>query len=408
MLLVYNYYMTTLVMPLVSIIVPVYNTPRKYLAQSLDSISKQSYENIEIILVDDGSDEGTANFCDSYVKKHDGWRVIHQVNSGASTARNVGLSQATGRYVQFIDSDDVLDPHITERLLGNFEDSEVDIALCRYYTFENTIVDAVEGEPFKYTGVWKADLRPDSIFTTTSPSIWKMMFRMDFLKANNLRFDKSLVRGEDLLFGCQALAMSNKVATVNDVLYYYRVNTNSSVVSNKNPDFLTTFSALKKLKKFLIHNGLYSLYKQGYMRLVFNGSLLYDYTDNTSLFIKQYAQLHEFTKALINTASESFAEEIKEDGGCADTLLVAEETTPTDYFVRQYQLSKQKAQQSRAYAVGLEQEMLMLRGELEKAKQNLSDLQNKKDEIEAELKSLEYIKPILKKLVINIKHRLNT
>lgn len=398
--------MTTLERPLVSVIVPVYNTPRKYLAQSLDSISKQSYENIEIILVDDGSDEGTANFCDSYAKKYDGWRVIHQLNSGASTARNVGLSQATGRYVQFIDSDDVLDPRITERLLGNFEDSEVDIALCRYSIFENTIVDAVEIEPFKYTGVWKADLRPDSIFTTTSPSIWKMMFRMDFLKAKNLRFDKSLVRGEDLLFGCQALAMSNKVATVNDILYYYRVNTNSSVVSNKNPDFLTTFSALKKLKKFLIHNGLYSLYKQGYIRLVFNGSLLYDYTDNTSLFIKHYAQLHEFTKALINTASENFKEDIRSDGGCADALLVAEEATPTDFFARLYQLSRQEAKQNRAYAVNLEQDVATLRKELGKTTQQLSDLQHKADQIEAELGSLEYITPVEKKLIKNIIHKL--
>ena len=122
---------------LVSVMLPVYNTS-KYLKRCLDSVINQTYKNLEIILVDDGSTDDSGTICDEYAKKDKRIKVIHKENGGLSTARNAGIEAATGDYYSFIDSDDIVDLNFIERMLNNCIYNNCEISICNYkFVFNN-------------------------------------------------------------------------------------------------------------------------------------------------------------------------------------------------------------------------------------------------------------------------------
>ena len=122
--------------PLVSVIVPIYNS-EKYLDACVQSILNQSYQNLEILLIDDGSKDSSPKMCDDFAKKDERVKVIHKENGGQASARNLGLEIAKGEYIGFVDSDDKILPEMYETLLGAMLESKSDIALCgRYNVFE--------------------------------------------------------------------------------------------------------------------------------------------------------------------------------------------------------------------------------------------------------------------------------
>lgn len=117
--------------PLISVIVPVYHV-EKYLTKCVDSICSQTYDNLEIILVDDGGDDMCPSICDEYKKIDSRIKVIHKKNGGLSDARNAGLDIATGQYLYFVDSDDYIDDHTIEFLYASIVANGSDIAVCEY------------------------------------------------------------------------------------------------------------------------------------------------------------------------------------------------------------------------------------------------------------------------------------
>ena len=116
-------------MDLVSVIVPVYNV-QKYLTMCLESISKQTYHNLQIILIDDGSSDASSQICDDWANKDNRIEVIHKINGGLSDARNVGLTCVKGQFICFVDSDDVLDSHYIEWLYDSIKTNKAKVAAC--------------------------------------------------------------------------------------------------------------------------------------------------------------------------------------------------------------------------------------------------------------------------------------
>lgn len=119
-------------MKLLSIIVPVYNV-KSYLKKCVESIINQTYTNLQIILVDDGSTDGSQDICDEFAQRDSRIVVIHKENGGLSTARNVGMDRAKGAYIAFVDSDDWLEPNMYEALISQLEKHEADIVACSFY-----------------------------------------------------------------------------------------------------------------------------------------------------------------------------------------------------------------------------------------------------------------------------------
>lgn len=127
--------------PLISVIIPVYKV-EKYLPKCLESVMGQTYKNLEIILVDDGSPDNCGKICDKYAAKDNRIRIIHKLNGGLSDARNAGLDIATGEYIGFVDSDDYIALNMYEIMLKNAVKNNADISLCGYYNvYENGVIE---------------------------------------------------------------------------------------------------------------------------------------------------------------------------------------------------------------------------------------------------------------------------
>lgn len=200
---------------LVSVIIPVYNS-ESYLHRCVDSLLTQSYTDFELILVDDGSRDSSSDICDEYARKDSRVKVFHKENAGVSSARNLGLDNATGEFVVFVDSDDWVDIHFLEYLYTAVHKEKFDIAVCEiinYYGHKIKISNNSLIEKGKC-----AYIKHQIIAGFTS--VCNMMFNREFIEANRLRFEK--VRySEDFIFSIKAICLSKRITYVANHLYYY-------------------------------------------------------------------------------------------------------------------------------------------------------------------------------------------
>ena len=216
----------------VSIIVPVYQV-EKYLRQCIDSILAQTFTNFELILVDDGSKDGSGKICDEYAEKDERINVIHQKNSGAAAARNNGMNKMTGKYFTFIDGDDYIAPNMVECLYKNIQNENVDISACNYrYFFKDD-----EKKDF-YTENKAEILTGAEIFYNRKNErnygfwtvVWNKLYKREVFEKVKFRFGKYY---EDEFWANDIYQMDIKVGIVSDCLYYYRQH-DSSTMKQKN------------------------------------------------------------------------------------------------------------------------------------------------------------------------------
>ncbi|MCI5610578.1 MAG: glycosyltransferase [Roseburia sp.] len=217
---------------MISVIVPIYNVER-YLQQCIDSILNQTYRDLEIILVDDGSSDNCGMICDNYKKNDSRIRVIHKLNGGLSDARNTGLATASGEYVCFIDSDDYINPHMFEIMIS--KGNEADIIICnkkdlykeRINAF--TIIDSTEIEIMKGIDAFKHFLLEDKEGYVVA---WNKLYRRNIFIENNIRYPVGKIH-EDCFTTYKTFLAANKVVYIDMPLYVYR-HREGSIMSNKN------------------------------------------------------------------------------------------------------------------------------------------------------------------------------
>ncbi len=218
---------------LISVIIPVYNV-ELYLRECLDSVISGTYANLEIILVDDGSTDNCGEICDRYAAKDNRITVIHQKNRGLPAARNAGLACATGKYISFVDSDDVISKNMYEELHYAIEKEGADIAACEFtrqdnYSAQFDIGESVHEKSHVVTGVEKC-LRvitnePSTRnYTYTNCMVWNKLYCRE--KIQQL-FAVEAVTSEDFLFNWDYIKACDKMAIVPKVLYYWRNNPES-------------------------------------------------------------------------------------------------------------------------------------------------------------------------------------
>ena len=218
--------------PLISVIVPVYRV-EQYLHRCVDSILAQTYTNLEIILVDDGSPDCCGEICEGYAAKDSRIRVIHQENGGVSTARNAGLDVCTGEYICFVDSDDYIHPEMYEKMLFAQLEHQVDICVCQWqYEFADgrhpitpemidpTIFDVkTSRELARY-------FYGEPIEILTSVVVWNKMYKRELLC--DLRFCGRMMEDEAYL---TELLSGNKTVWVMPQLFYVYVQNNASLTA---------------------------------------------------------------------------------------------------------------------------------------------------------------------------------
>lgn len=203
----------------VSVIVPIYNV-EKYLIRCIESIINQTYENMEIILVDDGSRDRCAYICDEYLKKDKRVKVIHKKNGGLSDARNAGLEIATGEYIGFVDSDDYISIDMYEKLMSLIELYDADIASCavkKIYENESNFQKYKKcGDIKVYTNeeALKSLIQEQSIKQT----VWNKVYKKSVIK--DIKFEVGKIH-EDEYWTYQILGNAKKIAHTEYQMYYY-------------------------------------------------------------------------------------------------------------------------------------------------------------------------------------------
>jgi glycosyltransferase involved in cell wall biosynthesis len=217
---------------LVSIIVPVYNT-EEFLPACLDSLAQQSHHDIEVLLVNDGSTDGSARICDDYAARDKRFVAIHQENKGVSAARNVGIEKSRGDYIQFVDSDDFVEPEYTKRLLDEMLKTNTELSICSYTRITIKNNEVIDEFVYPLTpGIKSKDdfwLIPESTADFTKKctrlevaGTWGKLYQSVLIKQNHVRFDESLSKYEDFLFCLTYNQYLNRSSTISDSLYNYR------------------------------------------------------------------------------------------------------------------------------------------------------------------------------------------
>ncbi len=236
---------------LISVIIPIYNV-EKYLEKCIESIINQTYKNLEIILVDDGSKDKSDEICDEYAKKDNRIKVIHKENSGVSSARNVGIENSKGEYISFVDSDDWLEKDFIEKLHNIIKENNSDLAQSGYYR-----VVGENKEKINSTENIENIDKNEFLIRVLSPQTGFGLCHMKLIKKKiigDIRFNENLKAGEDALFN-EMISQNIKKATFYGYpLYNYRINENSAVKRfDKNYPNKYKIS-MEETKKYLLKN----------------------------------------------------------------------------------------------------------------------------------------------------------
>ena len=206
---------------MISVIVPVYNV-ENYLSRCLDSIVSQTYNNLEIILVDDGSSDGSGRLCDEYVHKDDRIKVIHQENSGVSKARNSGLRVASGEYILFTDGDDVMHPRMIETLYYLIISGDYDFSMCygkNVYSVPEIFVASIDDSKLFYLSGndCMKNMFVSKIDRRQYVWVWNKLYRRKLIQL--LEFSDTPT--EDLYFNCLVYLKVRKAIVIPQTLYFY-------------------------------------------------------------------------------------------------------------------------------------------------------------------------------------------
>ena len=236
----------------VSIIIPVYKV-EKYLDECVDSVVKQTYDNLEIILVDDGSPDACPSMCDEWAIIDDRIKVIHKDNGGLSDARNAGMKIMTGDYVLFVDSDDYLALNMVEELLKKAEQYDCDIVMCNkiVVTKTNQEKELDDGSIQEFEG---DDIVENYLYQNNDfcSGIWNKLIKMDIIK--DLEFPKGL-NSEDYYMYSLIYYRAKKMIRYNKCLYYYRVRKGSICKSGVNDQTFAKIEVAKMAEKNLLEQG---------------------------------------------------------------------------------------------------------------------------------------------------------
>ncbi len=235
--------------PLISVIVPVYKV-EPYIRQSIDSIVNQTYRNLEIILVDDGSPDICGSICDEYAAKDTRIKVFHKENGGLSDARNYGIARANGDYLSFVDSDDWIEPDMYEALVNVAEGNNVDIVTCGIYNEHpnRTVADSVVVKVFVHDAV---HLLKDMINGNIAFYAWNKLYHK--ICFSDLCFPRGHVF-EDIATMHKVFMKASTVVCISKPLYHYRVSRKDSINDTYSMDNLTDY--------WLAHKSRYDFFAQ--------------------------------------------------------------------------------------------------------------------------------------------------
>lgn len=247
--------------PLVSIIVPIYNAAMD-MVPCLESIKHQRYQNLEVLLVNDGSSDASLEICRMYARLDPRVIIIDKENTGVSGTRNAAIERARGKYLQFVDSDDQLDPNATRLLVEAAEETQADLIICNYCSVMPDGKTTVHGFMQPYTRMDKAQFarclmeEPASFYYGV---MWNKLYRADLVRAHtDVRCSEEMTWSEDLYFNLTYIRYAERFFALTAPIYNYYDNPGSAVHLTKVRTAITARTALFSYYKELYEQlGLY-------------------------------------------------------------------------------------------------------------------------------------------------------
>ena len=294
--------------PLVSIIVPIYNV-EKYLRKCIDSILNQTLENIEVILVNDGSTDNSGKIIDEYKVRDSRVIAIHKENGGQSSARNIGLDIAKGKYIGFVDSDDWIDKDMYNQLVKKIEKSQSDICVCGriLYSENDTLLNKIEvkNETIDFNKQSLGEYTVNKLFYNHTVVVWNKIYKKDIIDTNKIRFkDVSYVGSEDALFNYSILCHVNKISSI-DKVFYNQLERNGSTSRSYKYGYITRMSNLISS----MHEYSKDINKENIGNEILPSILLF-YNQWSISQIKLYSNETERYKILVNELKDGMSDDI--------------------------------------------------------------------------------------------------
>lgn len=251
----------------ISVIIPVYNV-ENYLKECLDSVCKQTLTDIEIICIDDGSTDNSLDILKEYASKDSRIKIITKENGGQATARNLGIKEAQGEYVAFVDSDDFIESDMFEKLYVKAKENNLDMAMCKIATYDHQTEEIKDNAWYYMLGVFKdfdkeifnhKDTKEFTCNIAVTP--YNKIYKNSLLKENNILFPEGLIF-EDEKFFYDTYLRSKRISIVNEFLYYYRINRKGSTVDTiKENDFTDIIPISKFIRETFKKTNNYNDYK---------------------------------------------------------------------------------------------------------------------------------------------------
>lgn len=242
----------------VSIIIPVYNV-EKYLSKCIESVLSQTFKDIEVICIDDGSSDGSAKILQEYARTDNRIKVFTQSNKGHFAARHNGLKQATGEYVLFVDSDDWIKSNLIEMTLNCAKQNNVDVVVFGAYSVKNNHpykgMYSVEKISKKYKEKILTLENYERDLFCVPPTAWNKLYRKELLDNNDIKFQE-IKNGEDQLFYLHTILTAKQIYILNNNLYYYEKNRPGSITSKKKKNSDAPISNFYIAEKLLNRLGL--------------------------------------------------------------------------------------------------------------------------------------------------------
>lgn len=214
---------------LISVIVPVYNM-EQYLERCVNSIRCQTYQKLEIILVDDGSTDASAGLCDQYAQEDSRIKVVHKVNGGLSDARNAGLAIATGSYIGYVDSDDWIEPNMYQRMYEACVENQAQVAVCRYASvYKNQTIRSGSGKvtAFDRDELLRIYVSDDDEYIVYN-SVWSKLFSRKVVEEELFPVGRN---SEDIMYTTKAFCKMTKGVYVDECLYNYVLDREGSIMN---------------------------------------------------------------------------------------------------------------------------------------------------------------------------------
>ena len=216
---------------MISIIIPVYQAEKK-IRKCLDSVLAQKYQNWEAIIIDDGSDDLSGAICDEYAYRDNRFKVFHISNHGVSYARNYGLENAKGEYIEFLDSDDELTPNAMYRMFSIMQNEGADLVVCGYNMYRNNELICSKS----VSGIYRDKESWQKFFYTLYENQffnppWNKLFRKELIKNN---YNEKYSLGEDVLFNLQYLLNTSSIVFISDILYKYSTGSGDGLTTKYN------------------------------------------------------------------------------------------------------------------------------------------------------------------------------